>query len=166
MAEYDDCSALCRAMFEKLARPVSVRSGTSCELKWMPGQRLLLRAGWADAFAEHAPRKCLVSLGSPLPEAQRDNLDILGWYSKRGSLGYDQSVGQVIVNLQVTISHNLNALGARYSELDLHRDLMGFVSTKFDVSAEAADNTLPPPALRGHCCCAHFRGRSSTSRSC
>ena len=34
----------------------------------------------------------------------RDHLDLLGWTSKKASRGYDQSVGRIIVNLQLEVS--------------------------------------------------------------
>ena len=68
--------------------------------------------------------------GSSIPDVSRGQLDFLGWHSKRASLGYDQSVSQVVVDVQRKAADNIAYLGSHYSETELHRKMAAFLSER------------------------------------
>lgn len=144
MAEHGDVSAMTRALFEELLLPVAVTSGQDRKVRWVVGKRRLLPEGWADAFTEHSPRKCLVSWGSPLPGVARGHLDLLGWHSTSASLGYDQSVGQVVANVQEIVSRSVPSLALKYSEVDLHEMLAMYMSSRFHLDIPEVWDVLKP----------------------
>ena len=99
MAEYEDASALCRAVLELVRVPVPLVRGKA--VKWVLGPGRLLDPSLVAAFRQHSERKTLVSVGSPLPGVARSKLDEPGRWARDRSRGYDHSVGALISGLQV-----------------------------------------------------------------
>ena len=93
-----------------------------------------------------------MSWGSPVPGVARDHLALLGWHSKRASLGYDQSVGQVVVNVQQVVAKSAAVLGERYSEADLHAKLAHFIADRFNIDQDSVMSELAPIMFESVAC--------------
>ena len=79
-----------------------------------------------------------------MPGVARGHLDLLGWHSKRASLGYDQSVGHVVVNVQEIVSRSVPIMGLKYCETELREKMGRFISERFSLDLDSVMSALCP----------------------
>ena len=94
---------------------------------WILGPSLLLSFGLADAFTEHSGRKCIASLASTLSGISREDIDVVGNWSRQRSKAYDAMLGSAVAKLQGTLTRSRMSLAVHYHERDLGEDLVRFL---------------------------------------